>query len=117
MGVFFLWGLVLVMFFWVACFAGHGDKRDGCDFALANCAGGVLFQNEEVLPPFGANGDDEPAAWRQLVDQGLGQVIRCGCYDDHIKGGVLRPALITVAGFYLNGVVAPLFQPGLSFFG
>src|SRR5438093_13424249 len=98
---------------WTALFllscAGDGDEGDGEECGVLKTRVGTPDQHQ-ALGVLLAQRQDQPPAKGELIQERLRDVVRCGGDDDRIVGGVLRPALIAVAGPHLHIRVAEPLQ-------
>src|SRR2546427_11814344 len=77
--------------------AGHGDEGDGEECGVLKTRVGAPDQHQ-ALGVLLAQGQDQPPAEGELIQERLRDVVRCGGDEDRVEGGGLRPARLTVPG-------------------
>jgi len=76
------------MFLTPPLFADEGDKFESQDFLCVERFP-VFLEDTDLLNFEVTDGDDEPAAFRELVEQGVWDAGRGGRYDDAVIRGKL----------------------------
>src|SRR3989442_11734898 len=89
--------------------ADHGDEGDGKECGLVKTRVGAPDQHQ-ALGVLLAQGQDQPPAEGELIQERLRDVVRCGGDENRGVRGVLWSALITVASPHLHFNVAQLLQ-------
>src|SRR2546428_11314183 len=76
--------------------AGHGDEGDGEECGLLKTRLGAPDQHQ-ALGVLLAQGQDQPPAAGELIQERLRDVVRCGGGGYRVVGGVVRPTPRAVA--------------------
>src|SRR3989339_2256026 len=87
-------------------------KSDGNNGLFHNLRRGVFGNQHQILHFINTtNRNNHSAAWFELVDKRLRNMLGGCCDDNCIKWGMLRPSFIPVANLDFHIIVTHSFQP------
>src|SRR2546422_10490030 len=86
--------------FLLSC-AGHGDEGDGEECGVLKTRVGAPDQHQ-AMGVLLAQGQDQPPAEGELIQERLWDVVRCGGDEDRVVGGVMRTDPIDADGPHLH---------------